>query len=600
MKTSSLQLVGLLGWAATGIAGYADKAPNPARDVTVQRRSSGIGFHRPANPDAPSTGPEPGDTKTTDPSASCGPSGLPRLLDATLAELRNGLDSGLFTSVDLVQAYQARIAEVNAELHAVAETSTEALAMAAERDAERRNGTARGPLHGIPVLLKANMGTADGMGTTAGSAALVGAAVAEDSTVAARLRRAGAVLLGKTHMSEWASGRDPWIPEGWSALGGQALGAYFRRQNPSGSSSGSAVAVSVGLAWGALGTETTTSIIVPAHVNNIVGIKPTVGLTSRHLVVPFSSHQDSVGPLARTVKDAALLLSAIAGRDAADNYTDLIPAGTDFDFAAACTLSGLAGKRLGVVSNPEGLGSDGTQKPSLDAFEKALDILREAGATIVSNITFPGVNDLRDKSLQYRILVADLASDLPAYFARLKTNPHNITTIHDLRNFTHGSPAERHPQLGTYLWDDIVDTAPNNTSPDFWRFYQEALHLSGPQGLTGALTNYSLDALVMPSVWASLAASIIGTPVVSVPLGQAGNNTVAVPLGGEINETTSMVAPGQPFGIGFAGPAFSEKALIGMAYAFEQQTQIRTKVKPIISPSTELVDVLRKRGADCA
>jgi len=246
---------------------------------------------------------------------------FPKLIDASLEHLRCGLELKLFTSIDLVIAYTARINEVNATLRMVTELNPDAVAIARELDNERILGRVRGPLHGIPILIKNNIATNDRMGNTAGSLALLGATVPEDSTVAAKLRRAGAVILGKTNLSQWANFRSDNTSNGWSAHGGQTVGAYFPGQDPSGSSSGSGVASSLGLALASLGTETDGSIISPSDVNNLVGIKPSVGLTSRFLVIPISEHQDTVGPMARSVKDAAYILSAIAGKDANDNYT---------------------------------------------------------------------------------------------------------------------------------------------------------------------------------------------------------------------------------------------------------------------------------------
>lgn len=218
---------------------------------------------------------------------------FPSLLDVTLEELAVGLESGLFTSIDLVNAYVARIDEVNGTLRAVTQLNPDAVAIASELDAERANGTVRGPLHGIPILIKNNIGTNDSMDNTAGSYALAGARIPRDSTIAAKLRKAGAVILGKTNLSQWANFRSDNSSSGWSAIGGQVIGAYFPQQDPSGSSSGSGVSSSIGLAFAALGSETDGSIISPSDVNNLVGIKPTVGLTSRDLVIPISEHQDT-------------------------------------------------------------------------------------------------------------------------------------------------------------------------------------------------------------------------------------------------------------------------------------------------------------------
>lgn len=292
---------------------------------------------------------------------------FPSLFDVTLEELIVGLESKLFTSKDLVnvsrdfecfhrltdQAYVARINEVNGTLHAITQLNPDASSIASQLDAERANGTVRGPLHGIPIIIKNNIATADKMDNTAGSFALAGAKVTRDSTIAAKLRKAGAVILGKANLSQWANFRSDNSTNGWSAIGGQVYGAYYYDQDPSGSSSGSAVSSSIGLSLAALGTETDGSIIGPSDANNVVGIKPTVGLTSRDLVIPISQHQDTVGPIARTVKDAAYILSAIAGYSPYDNYTSAIPYPNHAipDYTAACNFSALRGKRIGIPRN---------------------------------------------------------------------------------------------------------------------------------------------------------------------------------------------------------------------------------------------------------
>ncbi|CEJ88281.1 hypothetical protein VHEMI04670 [[Torrubiella] hemipterigena] len=254
-------------------------------------------------------------------------SDLPTLLYATIDELRDGLDKGKFTSVHLTKAYIKRIEEVSQQLKAVIGVNTDALTIAAEKDKEREKAFANNImlplLHGIPVNLKDNIGTNDKMDNTAGSFALVGAKLRRDSTMAANLRKAGAIILAKDNLSQWAHWRGQYLPSGWSSIAGQCVGAFGG--NPMGSSSGGGVVSAVGLTWASLGTETAGSIIYPAWYNNVVGIKPTIGLTSRYLVVPISGHHDTVGPMARTVKDAAALLNVMAGKDSNDKYTSLIP-----------------------------------------------------------------------------------------------------------------------------------------------------------------------------------------------------------------------------------------------------------------------------------
>lgn len=522
---------------------------------------------------------------------------FPPLLDATLEELRHGLDAGDFSSVDLTKAYIARINEVQNDLRAVNEINPDALAIAAELDAarEKNKGIHKlGPLHGIPILLKDIIATQDKMNNTAGSFALLGAEVPEDSTVVAKLRRAGAIILGKANLSQWANYRSLNGSSGWSAYGGQAVGAYFADQDPSGSSSGSAIASSIGLAWASLGTETDGSIMSPSHINNVVGIKPTVGLTSRYLVVPISEHQDTVGPLARTVKDAAYLLSAIAGEDKNDNYTSAIPFKCKFpDYVAACKKSGLKGRRIGVPRQMTTAFQDPACDPALAIFDSALDVLRSAGAIVVDNIKMPGLDHIFEKPYGDVVLGADYIADLPKeYLSKLKTNPNNITSVSDLQDFTRNLPSEDYPERDTGVWQEALDLGFDNTSPQFWGNYTEQIYYAGPQGLTGALKNHSLDAIVVPTPYSYFLSAVLGTPAISVPFGKAPADTKP-----QKNSFGNLyvTAPNQPFGLGFAGAKFSEEMLIGMAYAFEQRTNVRKQVHPHIQPKTELKDVVGRK-----
>lgn len=512
---------------------------------------------------------------------------LPSLLDASLDELKAGLDARRFTSVDLVTAYLARIHEVNPVLHAVLETNPEALSIAAELDRTRSSSSS--PLHGIPILVKDTIATADKLNTTAGSHALLGAVVSEDSTVIAKLRKAGAIVLGKSNLSQWSGLRGSNATDGWSARGGQTTGAYFEGMDPSGSSSGSAVGASAGLAWAALGVDARGSLVNPAHKNNVVGIRPSLGLTSRHLVIPASGGSDTVGPLARTVKDAAYLLQAIAGADAHDAATGASPFGYNVpDYVAACRDDGLKGKRIGV---PKGMMQWWLEKSSvhaLAAMDKALETLKAAGAVVVEDVELHGARKLTQENKSTKLASAHgMATGMSAYLEQLQSNPNNIRSMDDIRKFTRSDDTEEYPHVDTRVLDDALDSDvdPKQREKDEKRLR----HLAGEMSIAGALREYRLDAIVMPTAYASFLASAIGYPVVSVPLGRTPDWTPVVTndLG-----TLNVTAPNQPFGLAFTGQQWTDQALIGMAYAFEQRTLARQQIAPYVQAKTELKDVL--------
>ena len=376
-------------------------------------------------------------------------------------------------------------------------------------------------MHGIPILIKNNIATDDKMSNTAGSFALYGAKVPRDSTLASKLRAAGVVILGKANLSQWANFRSFNSTNGWSAYGGQTYGVYYPGQDPSGSSSGSGVSSAIGLAFATLGSETSGSILSPSEVSNLVGIKPTVGLTSRSLVIPISQHQDTVGPMARTVKDAAYVLQAIAGKDPYDNYTLAQPFDTPPNYVAACNFSALRGKRIGIPRNV----IDPTEEPDntvIAAFNAAVETIKKAGATIVdnTNITSYALAQYTNGSNENIVLDADFVSDLPdEYLSMLSYNPNNVHNLADVSNFTHNFLQEDYPDRDTKVWDQSLALGYNNTSPQFWAAYQDNLEIAGPQGILGLLANYSLDALILPTDFSPGLPALIGTPVVTVPLG---------------------------------------------------------------------------------
>ncbi|GBE83352.1 Putative amidase [Sparassis crispa] len=514
----------------------------------------------------------------------------PDLYEASIAELQDGLEKGIFTSVDLVNAYLARTEEVNLKgpaLHAVIETTPNALEQAAVLDNERKTSGARGPLHGIPILLKDNIATlhSQGMNTTAGSYALLGSVVPRDATVSAMLRAAGAILLGKASLSEWANWRGE-VPSGFSGRGGQCISPYVSLGNPSGSSSGSGVAIAIGLAAGSLGSETDGSIISPSSYCNIVGIKPTVGLTSRAGVIPISEHQDSIGPMCRTVADAAVILNSIVGRDPLDSYSlsqlEIAP-----DYIQALQADGLKGARLGV---PRKL-FEKADVNIIAAFNATLDVFRELGATIIDPAEFPEYDNDAIAQRETIVLRTDFKVNVKQYISQLVEVPTGVKDLSDLITFN-----KEHADIELvepYWKDQSTFIKSNETTPD-QAFYDAlaantAMGRSG--GIDGALKQYNLDAIISPTSDASKPAAIAAYPVITVPLGFQPHDVLLSDA-----KPTRAIGPNMPFGISFLGTAYSEFSLIKYAYAYEQATKTRLKQLAYSEaiPKTQLGDVIGK------
>lgn len=336
--------------------------------------------------------------------------------------------------------------------------------------------------------------------------------------------------------------------------------------------------------------QTSGSIVSPSEFNNLVGIKPSVGLTSRYLVVPISERQDTVGPMARTVKDAAKVLQAIAGKDSNDNYTMAIPFNESLpDYVGACKLDGLQGKRIGVARNVIDLSATNDSAPIIAAFNNAIKIIASAGATIVEDANFTAYATYANSSIPESILQADFVSDIAKYFSELETNPTNIHDLAQLRNFTQHFPLEDYPNRDTGIWDAALAAGINNTSPEFWPMYQKNLYFGGKGGILGALERHNLDAVILPTGMAYPVSALVGAPLITVPLG-------AYPKGTQVewNSRGDLVeqGPGTPFGISFMGAKWSEESLIEMAYAFEQRTSVRGTLSHYIQPRTELKDVV--------
>ncbi|KAI0797308.1 amidase signature enzyme [Irpex lacteus] len=517
------------------------------------------------------------------------PAAFPDLYEASISELQSGLESGLFTSVDLVKAYFARIDEVNLKgptLRAVIETNPSALQQAKALDLERHLRGPRGPLHGIPILLKDNIATlhSEGMNTTAGSFALLGSVVPRDAGVAAKLRAAGAIILGKANLSEWANFRGS-VPSGFSGRGGQSSSPYVPLGDPSGSSSGSGIATAIGLTAAALGSETDGSIVSPSEMNNLVGIKPTVGLTSRAGVIPISSHQDTVGPMARSVTDAATILTIIAGKDRLDNFTLAQPP-TVPDYTKALNKNALRGVRLGVARQ-----FAGNRAAVLAAFNASLQIMQGLGATIVDPADFPDFTEIRASRNETIVLDTDFKVDVNNYIAGLVEVPTGVKDLADLIAF---NTAHADQELPPPFWtDQSIFISSENTTQD--QAYFDALaadkDLGQTRGIDATLKQFKLDALILPTSGAAGPAAIAGYPLVTVPLGFLPANTTL-----SAATPTRATGPNQPFGISFMGTAFSEFQLISFAFAYEQATHNRLKqlAFPEAIPKTQLQDVVGK------
>ncbi|AOZ10486.1 amidase [Cupriavidus malaysiensis] len=496
--------------------------------------------------------------------AAHSPSTNAAIVEAGIAGLQEAMLGGRTDSRSLVAACLDRIDAIDRHgpcLNAVIEINPDAIDIARGLDAERQAGRVRGPLHGIPVLLKDNIASADKMETTAGSLALVGARAPRDAFLVERLRAAGAVILGKTNLSEWANCRSPRTVSGWSSRGGLTRNPYALDRSASGSSSGSAVAVAASLAVVAVGTETDGSIISPSAVNGIVGIKPTVGLVSRDGVVPVSHSQDTPGPMARTVADAAALLSVLAGRDARDPAT-LAADGQAQDYTLCLRTDGLRGRRLGVLRSHFGARNDLVSA----RIEDALKVLREQGATLVELPELPGEAGLG--AHESVVLRHELKAGLAAYLAEFAPgSPHR--SLADIIAFN-----DRHRErVMPYFGQDTLRRAQacgGLDSAPYLEALAQARRLAREDGIDRVLREHELDALVAPS-----ASPAWLTDFVRGDFGGAGFGSAAAVAGYPHITVPAGLVCGLPCGLSFAATAWREADLIAMAYAYEQASLAR-------------------------
>ena len=508
------------------------------------------------------------------------PSGAPQvrpfeLDEITIGELQDGMKSGRFTARLLVEKYSERIDEIDKSgprVNAIIEMNPDALAIAEALDRERKAKGPRGPLHGIPALIKDNIDTADRMMTTAGSLALVGSSPPRDSFVVQKLRAAGAVILGKTNLSEWANIRSSHSVSGWSGRGGLTHNPYALDRNPCGSSSGTGAGISANLAAVGIGTETDGSIVCPSSSNGLAGIKPTVGLVSRSGIIPISHSQDGAGPMCRTVHDAAVLLSVLTGVDPEDSATGASAGKSQTDYAQFCDPNGLEGARIGVARKYFGFND------AVDALmSESLEVMKKQGATIVDPADIPTLGKFVDSEMT--VFLYELKADLNTYLARLGPNA-PVRSLKDVIEFNERNQQKEMPYFGQDVFLKSQTKGPLKEKE-----YVDALaknhQLARIEGIDAVMDKFKLDAIVGPTAGpASLTDLITGDH-----FGGGSSNAAAVAGYPNINVTAGFIL-GLPVGISFFGRAWSEPVLIKLAYAFEQATKVRQA--PRFLPTIEL------------
>ena len=484
--------------------------------------------------------------------------------EVSITELQEGLKSGKFSSRSLVEKYIDRINEVDNKgpaVNSVIEINPDVEGIAAALDRERKDKGARGPLHGIPILIKDNIGTADRMMTTAGSLALVGSKPLQDSFVAKKLRDAGAIILGKTNLSEWANFRSNHSSSGWSGRGGQTKNPYVLDRNPCGSSSGSGAAVAANLCAAAIGTETDGSVVCPSSANSLVGIKPTVGLISRAGIIPIAHSQDTAGPMTRTVSDAAILLGALTGLDSRDSATTASQTKSLTDYTQFLDKGGLKGVRLGVARKYFGF-NDHVDKLMTDLLAE----MKKLGAVVVDPTDIPTSGKFDDSELE--VLLYEFKADLNTYLAGLGPQA-PVHSLKDIIAFNERNRESEMPFFGQDLFTKAEAKGPL-TSAKYLQALSKNHLLARTQGIDFVMKKNRLDALVAPTggpAWPtdwlngdhftggySSASAVAGYPHITVPAGYVF---------------------GLPVGISFFGGAYTEPKLIKIAYAFEQATKVR-------------------------
>ena len=479
----------------------------------------------------------------------------------SIGDLATGLENGMFSSADLVRYFSEKISLEDKDFNSIAFINPQANDIAQKMDEERRAGHVRSGLHGIPIVIKDNIDTADEMMTSAGSLALDGARAHRDAHLVSRLRAGGAVILAKTNLSEWANFRSTRSCTGWSSRGGQVRNAYAVDRTPGGSSSGSAVAVARSFCAGAIGTETDGSIVVPAAMNSLVGIKPTIGMVSRAGVIPISFSQDTAGPIAKNVTDASIILSVLMGYDPADKSSKVISDNFRLRFKGGLNPKALKGKRIGVVRNYSGF------QNSVDrVFEEALSVIKGAGAEVIDDISLPDQQTIRQHEIN--VMRTEFKVSLNSYLAG-STNQNGVNSLSDLISFNDKNA----PTVMPYFQQEqlIAAEATNGVDdPKYIQAMKECHRLTRGEGIDKVLSDYSCCSLVAPTIstpWAidllngdnrlggsSCLAAVSGYPSVTLPMGYVS---------------------GLPVGLSFIGGAWEDHSIIDLAYAFEQTSLVR-------------------------
>jgi amidase len=488
------------------------------------------------------------------------------LEEITIERLQQAMVAGALTSRSITEKYLARIQDMDKQgpsINSVIEINPDALAIADRMDADRKAKRVRGPLHGIPILIKDNIDTADRMMTTAGSLALAGSTPSRDSFVAEQLRRAGAVILGKTNLSEWANFRSTKSTSGWSGRGGQTRNPYALDRNPCGSSSGSGAAVAANLCVAAIGTETDGSVVCPSSANSLVGIKPTLGLVSRSGIIPIAHSQDTAGPMARTVADAAILLGAIAGIDPRDAVTRASRGKARNDYTQFLNPNGLKGARVGVARKFFGF------NPKVDKLmSAAIDAMKAQGAVIIDPADIATTGKFDDS--EFEVLLYEFKADLNAYLASLGAK----APVRSLKEIIEFNERNREKEMPYFEQEILIRAEAKGplTSPAYRKALAKNLRLSRTEGIDAVMLKHRLDAMIAPTGGPPWPTDLLNgdhfTGGFSTPTAVAGYPHITVPAG---------YFYGLPVGISFFGRAYSEPALIKLAYAFEQATKLRRR-----------------------